>query len=78
MIPASDKYEQPPLPLRWIFVSWIGIGFTVAVFVVLGMATRGDPTQFVERHFGDPALFAFLLYTAGLLAALLVLCRLFQ
>ncbi|MFH1312010.1 MAG: type II CAAX endopeptidase family protein [Candidatus Eisenbacteria bacterium] len=64
---------QARLSLKWLPVAWVGLGFTALVFVVFGMIERGDPTRIIEARFGDVPLFAFAVYTIGLLVALLVL-----
>ncbi len=64
---------QARLSLKWLPVAWIGLGFTTLVFVVFGMVEQGDPTRMIEARFGDVPLFAFAVYTIGLLVALLVL-----
>ena len=73
----SDRGSSAP-SLRWIFVAWLAIGLTFVTYIVFGMIERGDPTEAIERLFGDSALFAFLVYTAGLVFALLVLRRLLR
>ena len=40
---------------------------------MFGVVSQGDPTQLIERLFGDTALFAFLMYTVGQGVAALVL-----
>ena len=65
--------DRARLSLRWLPIAWIGLGFTTFVFVVFGMVEQGDPTRLIEARFGDVPLFAFAVYTIGLLVALLVL-----
>ena len=70
----NDRAEnQARLSLKWLPVAWIGLGFTTLVFMVFGMVEQGDPTHVIETLFGDVPLFAFMVYTIGLLVALLVL-----
>ncbi len=64
------------LPLRWLPIAWLGLAFTSFVFVIFGMIEQGDPTQLIERKFGDAGLFAFMLYGLGVVIALFVLRRL--
>ena len=78
MSESSDKMDgsaedRTRLSLKWLPVAWIGLGFTTLVFTVFGMIERGDPARLIEARFGDVPLFAFAVYTIGLLVALLVL-----
>lgn len=69
----GSSEDQTRLSLKWLPVAWIGLGFTTLVFTVFGMIERGDPARLIEARFGDVPLFAFAVYTIGLLVALLVL-----
>ncbi len=65
--------DRTQLSLRWLPIAWFGLAFTTFVFVVFGMLEQGDPTRLIKARFGDVPLFAFAVYTIGLLVALLVL-----
>jgi membrane protease YdiL (CAAX protease family) len=69
--PGGSRTRTPTL--RWIWLAWVSLGITILGFVVFGMASRGDPTPLIERHFGSTAQFALLMYTIGQAVAALAL-----
>jgi membrane protease YdiL (CAAX protease family) len=61
------------LSLRWLFLAWFSLVFTVAAFVVPGMIMRGDPTEWIARTFGETAVFAIMMWIVGTMIAVLIL-----
>lgn len=71
-----DRTKNDPLPLKWMFLPWFGILFTVAVFVVLGFIAQGDPSDLLAGLGISDAVAGFGLMVIGTALAVGILGRL--
>jgi membrane protease YdiL (CAAX protease family) len=73
MIPSS-------LSLKWLYLAWLSLIFTIIVFGVIGTIVRGDPSDLILSWglFSDIAIFAIALWDFGMILAAVTLLLLIR
>lgn len=65
--------KNKKLPLKWMYLPWFSLVFTVVVFTILGMIAKGDPNTILAKMGIESAVAAFGLIIIGSLLTVVLL-----
>ena len=65
--------EPKKIPLKWMYLPWFSLVFTVIVFTILGVITKGDPNKYLAEIGLESAVVAFGLTIIGTLLTVVLL-----
>ena len=65
--------KNKKLPLKWMFLPWFSLIFTVVIFTVLGIIAKGDPNKILAKMGLKSAVAAFGLTIIGTIIAIGIL-----
>lgn len=65
--------ENKKLPLKWMYLPWFSLVFTVVVFTILGVIAKGDPNKILAEIGLESSVVAFGLSIIGTLITVVLL-----
>jgi membrane protease YdiL (CAAX protease family) len=75
MSTIKEQGNTQALPIKWIYLSWVGLFPAIIVMGIIGAIAQGNPERFIENRlgFGDIGIFSLGLYGLGLCLAVFLL-----
>jgi len=72
---SENATTSDRLSLKWLYLPWLSLAFTIVVFGVIGTIERGDPSRLILSWglFSDIAIFAIALWDFGMILAAVTL-----